>query len=393
MPQTLYQFGIDPSSPSSRSLTPTAIATSEEVNILWSSWCDLIYMTTDTNKTRAILYKGISLSDAQQQDFTSPQSTINQALTDSTCRLSFFGSSMHDGVGGYICKQRLRIFSTPAEETKDHVTGTWDLLASPVGEIQTCSDGSLLVCLPSSTSASTESSTHDSIVTMPHPKYLGSRSATTETNEHVANFTPTQLVVNATTATALSSSGQVYTRTTDPRYPSTLGRPHTGSTKFEAVPYLSETRVQKIASGGYMTAAISEDGELFLWGQSSPGTGEELGVLRRLDYNDDAAKKKQTVVWGDTIQDDDVKVLNVFMVGSSATACDLAIGSGHILVVAENETGEHVVFAAGSAAEGQLGAGRPIDYEKEFIEVVALRGKLVRQLAAAGWSSFVVTED
>ncbi|KAF3052186.1 hypothetical protein E8E11_007681 [Didymella keratinophila] len=400
--RTLYQFGIDASNPSSKIVTPTAIATSEDVEVIWSSWCDLIYATRVACQAPSIVYSGTSLSPRQSQEFGWRQSKINRTLEHSSWRLSIFGSSMHDGVRGYICRDGLRTLYPPNEqerpEWRDVITGTWDRLAVPVGEIQMCSDNSLLVGLPPSASDTTKLGTQGSIVTMPHPKNLGSRPVTTETWESVANFAPTQLVVNATTATALSPSGQVYTRTTDPRYPSTLGRPYTGSSKFEPVPYLSETRIKKIASGGYMTAAISEDGELFLWGQSNPGTGEELGVLHRLDY-DDAAMSKKTVIYGDTIQDDDVKVLNISIEGggyyASSGGCyayDVAIGSGHILVAAERETGELVVFAAGCGAEGQLGTGRAVDYEKEFVEVVALRGKRIKQLAAAGWSSFVVAE-
>lgn len=389
MPQTLYRFGIDPSDPSAKALTPKAVATGNEIKILWSSWCDLIYAITNTDKTRSIIYIGTGLCPAQQDDFTSPRSTINQALADPSCRLSFFGSTMHDGVRGYICRWRLRIFNTTAKEIEldslDQDIGTWDLLASPVGEIGLCSNNSVLVALDGGAGG------ESSIAAVPHLRYLGNRCATSEINEHVADFMPNQLVVNATTATALSPSGQVYTRTTDPRYPSTLGRPYTVASKFEPVPYLSETRIKKIASGGYMTAAISEDGELFLWGQSNPGTEGELGVLHRVDYDSDAVKK-ETVVWGDTVQDEDVKYLSIHIDGRDAAAYDVAVGYGHILVAAEDETGEHVLFAAGCGAEGQLGIGRAIEFKKELKEVVALRGKRVVQLAAAGWSSFIVTE-
>lgn len=394
MPQTLYQFGIDPSDPSSKNSTPKSIATGEEIKILWSSWCDLIYTTVNASKARTIVYAGKSLSQAQQEDIISPQSTIEQGLADPTCRSSFFGSSMHDGVRGYICGWRLTVFSTLAEQAgSEQAVGMRDLLAFQTGEVQMCSDNSVLLCLPSAAPAFTKTSAQGSIAIVPHPKYLGSRSAGAETNEVLADFAPTQLVVNATTATVLSSTGTVFTRTTDPRYPSTLGRPDTGTSRFEPVPYLSETCIKKIASGGYMTAAISEDGELFLWGQSDPGTVEELGVLERLDYDADATVKKETVIWGDTIQDDDVKVLKILINGRDATAYDVAIGFGHILVAAKDETGKHAMFAAGCGGEGQLGTGKVADYEREFTEVVVLRGKRVKQLTAVGWSSFIVTQD
>ncbi|KAF1929465.1 uncharacterized protein M421DRAFT_419993 [Didymella exigua CBS 183.55] len=394
MPQTLYQFGINPAKPSSKALTPKVIATSEEIKILWSSWCDLIYMTTNTSEVRTIIYSGTSLSPAQQDDFASPHSIINQALADPTCRLTFFGSTMHDGVRGYICNRRLRIFSTPAEQTGfEQDIGTWDFLASPVGEIRVCRDDSVLVSLPPCTHEIREASAHGNIATMPHLKYLGSRYATSESIHHVADIMPTQLVVNATTATALSQSGQLYTRTTDPRYPSTLGRPYTGALTFDPVPYLVELRMTKIASGGYITAAISEDGELFLWGQSNPGTDGDLGVLHRLDYNTDASVSKETAIWGDNLQGEDVKCLNIHIDGRDASAYDVAVGYGHVLVAAKDETGEQAVFTSGCGAEGQLGIGRSVEFKEEFGEVVAIRTKRVVQLAAGGWSSFIVTED
>jgi hypothetical protein len=385
--RTLYQFGLDPSNPSSKTVTPAAIATSEEIRVLWSSWCDLIYNTKFACQLPSIVYSGSGLSSTQQEECFSSDSL----LQGPTRRVDFFGSSMHEGVRGYICGQRLRTFSTPTEAATSELTdleiGVLDDLASP---IQMCSDGSLLVCLPIWTWSTTKTNIKGSITSVPHPGYLSTRSA----HETVADFAPIQLVVNATTATALSPSGQVYTRTTDPRYPSTLGRPYVRTSKFEPVPYLSETRIKKIASGGYMTAAISEDGELFLWGQSNPGSDKELGVLHRLDYDDDEMERK-TVIYGDTVQDDDVKVLNICIEREGYTggccAYDVAIGSGHILVAAEKETGELVVFAAGCGAEGQLGTGRAVEYESEFVEVIALRGLRINQLAAAGWSSFVVT--
>ncbi|KAF1359901.1 hypothetical protein EJ07DRAFT_117098 [Lizonia empirigonia] len=204
---------------------------------------------------------------------------------------------------------------------------------------------------------------------------------------------PSQLVVNATTATALDNNCRVHTRTTDPRYPACLGRPHVGTSTFELVPYLSETRITKIASGGYMSAAISEDGELFLWGLSNPGIEGELGVLATLDSRFDAAPKKKTGIWSDIVQDEDVKCTNIYIDGNDAIAYDVAIGFGHILVAAKDNDGQRAVFSAGCGSEGQLGLGRIIDFLGEFEEAVELRGKSIMQLEAAGWSSYVVTED
>lgn len=144
-----------------------------------------------------------------------------------------------------------------------------------------------------------------------------------------------------------------------------------------------------------MTAAISEDGELFLWGQSNPGLEEDLNVLlpHNHEYKASPVMETMTTIRANAVQDDDIKVLNISIDGRNATAYDIAIGSGHILVAAEDETGKHVLLAAGCGTEGQLGTGGVIDYEKEFREVVVLRGKRIKQLAAAGWSTFVVIEE
>jgi len=99
-----------------------------------------------------------------------------------------------------------------------------------------------------------------------------------------------KVVCNATTSTALTASGEVYTWTHDARYPQCLGRrPETPehASLPHPIAYLSETKIIDIASGGYMSAALSKDGELFLWGQSCPGIAQTLDILERKNCNDD----------------------------------------------------------------------------------------------------------
>jgi hypothetical protein len=391
MSQTLYRFGIDASNSFIKTTIPTRIHTAACITILWASWCDLVYTITDDSNTRTIIYTGTSLTATQQSEFTSPTSKINLALSRPECRLSFFGSAMHDGVRGYICDDKITIFGTPAEQAElgDQYRGiaTWTL-PSPVAEVVMCSDSSLILAHKQGPD-DTESIT--TFLSFQALKDYCSKAADAEF-ERLATFTPTQLVTNATTATALSPNGHVYTRTTDPRYPFTLGRPPTNSSVFEPVLYLSELTIAKIASGGYMTAAISSEGELFLWGQANPGTKGELGVLHKLDYNQ-KPNPKDTVIWGDTEQDEYVRCLNVFINGVEAAVEDVAIGTGHILITARNGRSERVLFTAGCGSEGQLGIGRTVEFVSEFEEVAALRGKRVIQMAAAGWSSFVVAEE
>lgn len=202
----------------------------------------------------------------------------------------------------------------------------------------------------------------------------------------------TQLVSNATTTTALTRDGQVYTWTADPRYPICLGRPSAPDTTSDVphpVPYLSETKIVKIAAGGYMTAAISDDGELFLWGRACPGTEEELEYFRVKSSSDNGGKN--TEEYED--EDEFVKYVPIHVSGREARVRDVAIGSGHILVAAECEVdgvSSRAVLAAGQGESGQLGLGGNPIFVDSFREIPGLDGYEVKCLAAAGWSSWVI---
>ncbi|KAF2659400.1 RCC1/BLIP-II, partial [Lophiostoma macrostomum CBS 122681] len=184
----------------------------------------------------------------------------------------------------------------------------------------------------------------------------------------------------------------VYTWTTDRRFPACLGREATADAPAHMpslIPYLSETRIVKIASGGYMTAALSSDGEFFLWGQACPGTEGELALPKHPD--DERPEREASTV--DDDQDEIVKCVEIKMPGGDeARVVDVAVGHGHILVAVE--VGEDTaVFAAGEGESGQLGLGEAIKFQSDFTEIPGLRGLKVKNMAAAGWSSWVVMED
>lgn len=438
MAHTLFRFGIDPSDPTKPTAIPTSITTNAEIELLWSSWCDLIYTTLTGDGTRSIHYLGTSLNASQRLHFPNlPKmpgpSGISEASTRVRSHLHFFGTAMHDGVRGCIADNKVFVYNTPAEEIAMEThrdVDSWNIpyqLYDSIAQVSMCNDESLLVATrpgqgsalnpsvsaldstPCTLSETEDSETEDnkynrhqvsgmiehwpcSITHVPNLQAFQNYCEKNVPGKSLAPFAPIQLVTNATTATALDQRGIVYTYTTDPRYSSCLGRPNTGRPIFEPVPFLSETAVNKIASGGYMTAAISKDGELFLWGQANPGSSEELGVLRGPDGGFDAAERVGTSILCEGIQDDDVKCLSVFIGGEEARAYDVAIGSGHILVAAEDGSGKNVVFCAGRAAEGQLGLHSTFEFCKEFVQVKELAGKRVQQLMASGWSSFVVVE-
>jgi hypothetical protein len=412
MPQELYAFGFHADQPTTTVNTPNLIYTTAHISILWASWCDLIYATHDENDTWHVFYNGKSLNESQKEEFSNSDSYIIQSLKNPQSRLSFFGNTMHDGVRGYITRtdypidsiwgndygNAVGIFGTDAEAAILPDAESWTVPLpshNALAEVRMCSDNSLLLAIKDGINEDDrkiEDGETSNIISLKDVAALKTYCNGSSHYENLASFQPAQLVLNAVTATALDKDGKVYTRTADPRYPSCLGRPYTDSSKFEPVPYLSETRVTKIASGGYMTAAISEDGELFLWGQANPGTDGELGALHRLNYESEGLLK-ETFIWGDTEQDEYIKCLNIHINGEIAIPYDVAIGFGHILVAAKVNGGEHVVFAAGCGSEGQLGLGRAVDFLEDFEELVAFRGKQIVQLVAAGWSSFVVKEE
>jgi len=198
-------------------------------------------------------------------------------------------------------------------------------------------------------------------------------------------------VGNATTMTALDADGHVWTETRDPRYEKCLGRPYDGALDIAPVPYLEMTYVTKVASGGYMSAAFNSDGELFLWGQACPGSNEELDVLN----GNPETSALVTGISTDDVQEEFVKCLDVRIDGQDAKVYEVAVGHGHILVAAQTCKTEgrvkRVLFAAGDNSRGQLGLATDADFKKRFEGVTALRDERIIQLAAAGWSTYVLT--
>jgi hypothetical protein len=172
------------------------------------------------------------------------------------------------------------------------------------------------------------------------------------------------------------------------------------------VPYFSETRVKKIAAGGYMAAAISEDDELFIWGQANPGSQGSLSVLGEQgeegeESTDDSAgirKVKGTrVSVGGGYQDDIIKSMEVFIDGGEARPYDVAIGNGHVLVAAEvrktDGTMSRVVFGAGANDRGQIGLSSESAFSQEFEEIVAFRDMSIEEVVATGWSTYIVMRE
>jgi hypothetical protein len=197
-----------------------------------------------------------------------------------------------------------------------------------------------------------------------------------------------QLVPSSTGFTLLSNNGKVMTWG-DARYPQCLGRPllyPEDATTPAPVPYLSELFITKIASGGWMTGAISSEeygGELYIWGQSQPGSGQKISLLKQNDSVDQ--------------HDPYVCVANVKIDGEDANVFSFGIGGGHLLVAATSPGNggpkQTAVFACGTGGFGQLGLGERVTFLEELTEIRALRGFRDCQVVCGPKTSFLVAKS
>jgi hypothetical protein len=382
----LYTFGYDvhstqpfpiPENP----FTPKCILDAPTIQILHSSWCDLVIAHQSQSTPWTITYYGTSLTSTQIDSIQS-SSAIKYALSRGT-PVCFFSSIMHDGLRGYILSKpsHIVIFGTELDveagaEAIEHFRTFND---GGIGSVQMDSRGGVYVGV------------EGGITYLDNVRRLRDLEAASAPGELVGGIHTKQICTNATTATALGGDGKVYTATRDPRYAKCLGRAYTGSTEFEALPYFSETCIKKICSGGYISAAVSEDDELFLWGQANPGGGEQLAVLR------EEGGEVETGIIVEEGQDEMVKCLSVFIEGEGASVYDVAVGHGHMVVAAEARRGEgrtrRAVFGAGENGKGQLGLPLKAGFVRDFEEILAFRDAKIEQLVATAWSTFVVVVE
>ena len=420
--------------PASSALEPVLEARS--IRVLWAAWCDAVIAHSSKNKDEdgdggdsgggveepwpwVLEYMGTGLTTAQKECLIGDEDLKRAApLAEAV----LFGSAMHDGLRGYVVKsgngdgdadadagtgteraeQKIVLFGTDVE-IEEGVPEIQTFLVSESGFTATITDVkidtsgciSLYTASPSTTTTTTDlvlrfenfSHLRRYLSFAPQPFSL----AREVTCLPFTSPSPPQHVVNATTTSALDGNMHVWTSTSDPRYPKCLGRSHDGGFDMSPLPYLEESCILKVAAGGYMSAAVSSDGELFVWGQACPGAGKELDVLKVSG----GVEVPVTGIGVDEEQDEFVKCLDVRIDGQVARVYDVAVGHGHLLVAAELcETGEEtksVLFAAGDDSENQLGLETGADFKESFEEVTSLRGKRIVQLEAAGWSTYVVS--
>ena len=189
---------------------------------------------------------------------------------------------------------------------------------------------------------------------------------------HNLRVTATQLTANATAFTALGANGEVYTWG-DPRH-SHLGRtPTATSSAYTPCPvtFLGGIPIRKVATEGWITAAISRDNDLYVWG-GRPVERERIGALLAV---------------GLASKDDDSEEVKLVDIDGGTDIVDVAVGGGHIVVL----TAEGKVFAIGRGVNGQLGTGHRY-FANDWVEAVSLHDKRVIGVECALWASFAIAK-
>ncbi|KAK3711591.1 hypothetical protein LTR37_009582 [Vermiconidia calcicola] len=155
---------------------------------------------------------------------------------------------------------------------------------------------------------------------------------------------PKQLLAGTGTFVVLMEDGEVYSWG-DPRYRS-LGRSIACGDAAPAerpalVDALGGVKIEKIAVGGWMNAALSEDRALYIWGTGTPGTDRTIKPLRDADAGE-------------------VVLVDIADSGESLDIIDVGVGDNHIAVVTEDKQ----LYVTSDNANGQLG----LDSDNHFID-------------------------
>ncbi|PVH89350.1 RCC1/BLIP-II [Cadophora sp. DSE1049] len=176
-----------------------------------------------------------------------------------------------------------------------------------------------------------------------------------------------QIVANQTTFTALSKEGgRVYTWG-DGRYPNCLGREVTSNcpahvpSNVEDLAELPGGGIRKISSGGYVTVALTDDNDLYVWG----GRAGQKAILEGLEGSPVPVDLDGEDVW------------------------DVSVGMNHILVV----TMDRKLFVVGDGGNGQLGSEVKESEDWQGVKLPLKEGQRIMSVHAGYKNSFVLVEN
>lgn len=173
-----------------------------------------------------------------------------------------------------------------------------------------------------------------------------------------------ELGSNESAFTFLTAKGQVFTFG-DPRH-NNLGRssePHSRlASEPNIVDALDGVPIAHISSGGWTTAALSRQKDLYIWGGRA-GDEELMEGLSGLESGD-------------------VSLVNL---GDGLDVKDVAVGAGHIIVL----TVDGRVWVAGRGENGQIGAVNT-RFQSVWKELeTPVRDRKAKKVFAGGWGSFI----
>lgn len=175
---------------------------------------------------------------------------------------------------------------------------------------------------------------------------------------HMVGGRPKQLRANAANFVMLMEEGDMYTWG-DPRF-RTLARATTGkgsvpASQAGAVEALGGLKLTKVACGaghGWLCAALSEDGAVYIWGAALPGGEGEIKCLKQ-------AGAGEVVLVELPAADDNAEPEDVV---------DIGVGTNHIAVVTANGR----LYVVGENRNGQLGLGSEQASFADWTEVASV---------------------
>lgn len=177
-----------------------------------------------------------------------------------------------------------------------------------------------------------------------------------------------ELESNESAFAFLTAGGEVFTFG-DPRH-CNLGRsldsPDQPANQPGIIDALGGVPIAHISSGGWITAALSRQEDLYIWGGRA-GDGEIIEGLENLDGGE----------------------VHLVDLGGGLDVKDVVVGEGHIVAL----TADGKVWAAGRGENGQVGTGK-MGFQREWKELEGLpKGMNARKLFAGGWGTFIRFEE